>query len=110
MAGAGPVEDYRPGYPRFTALLAAYDPYVICRRFTKLRARLLLLKQDRLTVLEERLEEVDRKEICPMFLGVGRCDGNAERASVLSEIESQLADYGGHLPTNFEISILALPR
>lgn len=100
MARAGPVEDYRPGYPRFTALLAAYDPYIICRRFTKLRARLLLLKQDRLTVLEERLEEVDRKETRPMFLGVSRCDANAERASVLSEVESQLADYGGYLPTN----------
>ncbi|KAI7781661.1 hypothetical protein LA080_014427 [Diaporthe eres] len=91
--GSTSTQQKAPGYPRFTALLAAYDPYVICRRFTKLRARLLLLKQDRLTVLEERLEEVDQKETCPMFLGVGRCDGNAERASVLSEIESQLADY-----------------
>jgi len=88
------VEDYRPGYPRYTALLAAYDPYTICRRFSKLRARLLLLKQDRLSLLEERLEKVDREERSPLFLGKSRCDGNLERISLLSEIESQLAEYG----------------
>ncbi|KAL2156764.1 hypothetical protein VTH82DRAFT_1510 [Thermothelomyces myriococcoides] len=87
------IEDYRPGYPRFTALLAAYEPYVICRRFTKLRARLLLLKQDQLSVLEARLEEVDQRERCPLFLGMSRCDTNSERAALLSEIESKLKEY-----------------
>jgi hypothetical protein len=99
------VEDYRPGYPRYTALLAAYDPYLVFRRFSKLRTRLLLLKQDRLSVLEEKLEEIDRQERCPLFLGKSRCDGNAERLSLLSEIESQLAGYGktlrGDIRTNF---------
>ncbi len=99
MEGTGSVEEYRAGYPRFTALLAAYDPYVICRRFTRLRSRLLLLKQDRLSVLEARLDEVDQKEKCPLFLGASRCDGNSERESLLSEIESGLADYGGYIRT-----------
>lgn len=88
------VEDYRPGYPRFTALLSAHEPYFLCRRFSKLRARLLLLKQDRLSMLEQRLERVDHEEISPLFLGRSRGDGNMERISVLSDIESRLADYG----------------
>ena len=45
-------------------------------------------------MLEERLEEVDQKEKCPLFLGVSRSDENSERATLLSEIESQLSDYG----------------
>jgi hypothetical protein len=94
MGSTWTVEDYRAGYPRFTALLAAYDPYVICRRFTRLRARLLLLKQDRLSALEARLDEVDDMERRPLFFGASRCDRNPERAALLSEIESQLADYG----------------
>ena len=36
------VEDYTPGYPRYTTLLAAYKPYFIVRRSSKLRARVLL--------------------------------------------------------------------
>ena len=88
------VEDYRPGYPRFTALLSAYEPYFLCRRFSKLRARVLFLKQDRLSVLEERLERIDHEEASPLFLGKLRCDRNLERTSLLSDIESGLADYG----------------
>lgn len=87
------VEDYRPGYPRFTALLSAYKPYFVCRRLNKLRARVLFLKQDRLSVLEERLERIDHEEASPLFLGKLRCDRNLERISLLSDIESGLADY-----------------
>jgi hypothetical protein len=88
------VEDYRPGYPRFTALISAHDSYFLCRRFDKLRARLLLQKQDKLSMLEEQLEQVDYEETSPLYLGKSRCDRNAERISLLSEIDSHLADYG----------------
>ncbi|KAK4076865.1 hypothetical protein Purlil1_12547 [Purpureocillium lilacinum] len=87
------IEDYRPGYPRFTALLSAHKPFLICRTFNKVRARLLLLKQDRLCALEQGLEEVDREEPSPLFLGKSRCDRNDARKSLLSEIEVCLADY-----------------
>ncbi|KAI0383371.1 hypothetical protein F5Y04DRAFT_33591 [Hypomontagnella monticulosa] len=87
------IEDYRLGYPRFTALLSTHKPYFICRRFDKIRSRLLLLKQDRLSMLEERLERVDQQEKSPLFLGKSRYDKNADRISLLSEIESCLADY-----------------
>ncbi|KAK3983803.1 hypothetical protein QBC44DRAFT_338052 [Cladorrhinum sp. PSN332] len=87
------IKDYRSGYPRFTALISAHNPYLLCRRFDKVRARLLLLKQDKLSILEERLEQVDREETSLLFLGKSRCDRNVERLALLSEIESGLADY-----------------
>ncbi|ETS81128.1 hypothetical protein PFICI_06130 [Pestalotiopsis fici W106-1] len=87
------IEDYRAGYPRFTALLSAHQPYLICRPFTQLRARLLLLKQDRLAVLEQTLEQIDQDEVSPLFLGKSRCDRNTDRIALLAEIDSCLADY-----------------
>lgn len=45
-------------------------------------------------MLEERLEQVDKEERSPLFLGKARCDKNLERISLLSEIESKLAEYG----------------
>jgi hypothetical protein len=54
----------------------------------------MLLKQDRLSVLEEQLEQIDKKETCLLFLGKRRCDRNIDRLSTLSEIEVALADYG----------------
>ncbi|KAF7502934.1 hypothetical protein GJ744_004810 [Endocarpon pusillum] len=87
------IEDYKSGYPRFTALVSAHDQFFLCRRFDKLRARLLLLKQDRLSILEQRLDQVDQQETSLLFLGKSRCDGNTNRISLLSEIESCLTDY-----------------
>ncbi|KAH7017220.1 hypothetical protein EDB80DRAFT_704407 [Ilyonectria destructans] len=87
------IEDYRAGYPRFTALISSHSNFFVFRRFDKLRARLLLLKQDRLSILEKSLDDVDHSETAPIFLGRSRCDRNAERASLLREIDDGLADY-----------------
>ncbi|KAF2804949.1 uncharacterized protein BDZ99DRAFT_397158, partial [Mytilinidion resinicola] len=87
------VEDYHSGYPRFSALIAAHDSFQICRRFSNLRSRLLLLKQDKLSMLEQRLETIDANEHAPLFLGSSRDDRNAERSSTLLEIDTALADY-----------------
>jgi hypothetical protein len=45
-------------------------------------------------VLEQRLDQIDQQETSPLFLGKSRSDGNTDRISLLSEIESCLADYG----------------
>ncbi|KAI1151403.1 hypothetical protein F4825DRAFT_477091 [Nemania diffusa] len=87
------IEDYRPGYPRLCALLGAHDSFMMCRCFRRLRARILLLKQDRITCLEEQLDKVDQDEPLPVFLGKSRGDTNSERLSILSQIESAIADY-----------------
>ena len=88
------VEDHPNGYPRYSALVASHDSFFLCRRFSTLRARLLLLKQDKLSILEQKLEAIDRNERNPLRLGSSRVDDNAERAAILSEIDSALADYG----------------
>ncbi|KAF3034659.1 hypothetical protein E8E12_001493 [Didymella heteroderae] len=88
------IEDkYRDGYPRFAALVGAHSPFFFSRRFNRLRARLLLLKQDKLSQLEEKLDKIDQNETFPIFLGVSRLDANAERLSTLAAIEASLDDY-----------------
>ncbi|UPK92984.1 hypothetical protein LCI18_003919 [Fusarium solani-melongenae] len=94
---AGPqstgIEDYERGYPRLTALISSYDRFFICRRFDMLRSRLLLLKQDQISVLEEKLNKIDESEPCPLFLGKARIDNNDSRKSVLKDIDARLAEY-----------------
>ncbi|KAF5639372.1 hypothetical protein F52700_4224 [Fusarium sp. NRRL 52700] len=102
----GKIEDFRPGYPRFTALIASHSPFFIFRRFNRLRARLLLLKQDQLSILESELDEIDQQEKAPIFLGKSRIDRNAERLSVLSRIESALVDYDSFIDkTNLALTL-----
>lgn len=59
-----------------------------------MRARLLLLKQDRLVLLEKRLAQIDNGEPNLLSLACSRLDSNIERQSVLAEIESTLVSYG----------------
>ena len=88
------VEDFRQGYPRYCALIDAYPAFNVFRRFSKLRARIILRKQDTLSVLEQRLEALDRQETTALFLASNRLDGNTERQTVFDEIEQGLQDYG----------------
>lgn len=82
------------GYPRFTGLLGAHIAFSLSRRFPSLRARLLLLKQDRVALLESQLEEIDQNEERPIFLASMRRDGNPERKALLEELDTALSDYG----------------
>jgi hypothetical protein len=45
-------------------------------------------------MLEQQLDQIDQDETSPLFLGKSRCDNNLARTSLLSNIESCLADYG----------------
>jgi hypothetical protein len=53
-----------------------------------------LLKQDKLSLLEKRLEAIDQEETATLFLGKSRSDTNEARISLLSEIDRRLAEYG----------------
>ncbi|KAK0717750.1 caspase domain-containing protein [Lasiosphaeria miniovina] len=97
------IEDYPLGYPRFSALIASHDSFHLCRRFSNLRARLLLLKQDRLSLLEKRLEKIDREEVELLSLGSSRDDTNSERISILVEIDAALADYDALIERNHRV-------
>ncbi|KAK6831667.1 hypothetical protein RU639_002681 [Aspergillus parasiticus] len=91
------IEYYRAGYPRYTALLSSHSPYFLSRSFNRLRARVLLLKQDRLSLLEQKLDKLDQEESCDLFLGRSRNDKNLERITTLAEIDSCLTDYDNYL-------------
>ena len=91
------VEDYPEGYPRFSALIAADGTFFICRRFLNLRSRLLLHRQDKLSLLEQKLERIDSEETENLFARSCRYDKNVERSAVLSDINSALADYGNRI-------------
>jgi hypothetical protein len=88
------VEDFCPGYPRFTALIGAHPPFHISRRFSQLRSHLLLLKQDELSILEAKLQAVDEAETRELYLGNHRRDKNPVRRQILEDIDGALKDYG----------------
>lgn len=88
------VEDYPAGYPRFSALLGSHTCFRLSRKFATVRERLLLTKQFRVSALERRLDELDQCEERPLFLGSLRRDRNADRESVLNDLDNALADYG----------------
>ena len=88
------VEDFRQGYPRFCALIDTHPALNIFRRFSKLRARIILRKQDTLSALEQQLEILDRQETTALYLASNRLDGNTERQTVLDDIEKAVQDYG----------------
>ncbi|KAE9363029.1 hypothetical protein N431DRAFT_357402, partial [Stipitochalara longipes BDJ] len=106
------VEDYRPGYPRFAALIGAHTSFHICRRFPNLRARLLLIKQDKLSLLEKQLNRIDNDENAILSLGSIRFDHDVERSIVLSDIDAALADYDALVERNHRMLNLdaAKPR
>ena len=88
------VEDHPSGYPRFSALIGTHSSFYVCRRFSTLRARLLLQKQDRIVKLEHHLQHIDEEELQPLFLGSLRRDRNQGRERVLADIDAALQDYG----------------
>jgi hypothetical protein len=88
------VEDHVSGYPRFSALIGSHPDFSIFRRFSNIRARLLLFKQDKLVVLEDKLVRLDAEEKCALFLGNIRRDRNEERLQLMEQIDSALKDYG----------------
>jgi hypothetical protein len=56
--------------------------------------RMLLLKQDAVVQLEEKLKKIDSEETTALFLGNCRRDQNAERKKVLEELDDALEAYG----------------
>ena len=56
--------------------------------------RLLLIKQDEISILEKQLDRTDVKESKELFLGNCRRDGNSERKQIVRRLETCLAEYG----------------
>jgi hypothetical protein len=56
--------------------------------------RLLLLKQDEVTTLEQSLDLLDSQEDRPLFLGSIRRDTNASRKAIIQKLTVAIAEYG----------------
>jgi hypothetical protein len=56
--------------------------------------RLLLLKQDEISMLEECLDRIDTNEDRELFLGCSRRDDNVARRQTLRDLRKSLAEYG----------------
>ncbi|KAK0621796.1 hypothetical protein B0T17DRAFT_618198 [Bombardia bombarda] len=94
------VEDYPAGYPRYAALISSHPDFHVFRRFSAVRARLLLYKQDRLTVLEQQLADLDKKEKRELFRASFRMDENKDRRRLMGEIDNALSEYDDLMSRN----------
>jgi hypothetical protein len=88
------VNSYRKGYPQLSFIIGETPEFQNFRRFRRVRARLMLVKQDRVAEIEEKLDDIDRNEEAELFLGNRRRDRNDKRAVVLKNLDEALADYG----------------
>ena len=87
------VEDYPQGYPHFCALIGAHPAFSLCRKFIIPRTHLLLVKQDRVSVLEKQLRDLDQEEQKVLSLGSLRRDCNQRRKELLVKLDHALKDY-----------------
>ncbi|KAL9562676.1 hypothetical protein ACKAV7_013240 [Fusarium commune] len=100
------IEDYPKGYPQFSSLISSHESFFVARRFLNVRARLLLLKQNRVVGLESKLHKIDRDEDRPLFLGSCQRDQNQDRAKVVAELDEALEDLDKFLLRSRQISEL----
>lgn len=88
------VDRFRRGYPRFSALISAHPAFRIFRRFTNIRARLILAKQAEISALEQQLYEIDRREPEARLLATVTGDTNKKRQEILSKLGAALSHLG----------------
>ncbi|CAG8978972.1 hypothetical protein HYALB_00012255 [Hymenoscyphus albidus] len=85
------VEDYKQGYPRLAAFQSQNRNFRILKRFDYLHMRSLIEQQDRLSELENQLNDCDDAETTQLGLSSCRQDTNHQRRDLL--IPSRLAPY-----------------
>ena len=85
------------GYKKYAWFVGSDENFLIFRRFGTLNARIILALQDDLSVLEERLKELDDKyslKSAPrIHNGSFRYDQQADRIVLIQEIKEKLKEY-----------------
>jgi hypothetical protein len=92
--------DYKPwkyiGYQGYTKCLASETDFLVFRRFGVVSTRILLRLQDRVVVLQEKLEKLDRqfkaRDVQDIHNGSFRQD-HPDREKVLDELHVALSKY-----------------
>jgi hypothetical protein len=88
------------GYPKLARFLDSDDNFMVYRRFGFLQTRLLLETQDRLRVLEKRLDKLDESETAGDDNQDNLCsrDGDGsdqtERINLMAAIRTVFQEYG----------------
>ncbi len=70
------------------------DKFAMLKRFDVLHLRYLLYLQNRLAVLQNRLDACDDAEKIQLNLSSIRDDNSEERKLIMNELELQLVKYG----------------
>ena len=88
------------GYPELATFLDSDDNFMVYRRFGYLQARLLLEKQERLRVLEEELDALDKQQTADEEDKAALCTIDidpafkAERDALMAKVERAFKEYG----------------
>ena len=96
------VEDHPEGYPQLTAFINSDDNFLIARKYGYLRSRLLLYRQDELSVLEKGLLALDKddQEHRELALHSRKYDEENDddpetgRKTLMKKIDDKLKEYG----------------
>ena len=106
------VEDHPQGYPRLASFINSDDNFLIARKYGFLRARVLLYRQDELSVLEKELLalDADDAEHRTIALHSRRFDEETvsdsvySRKALIGKIEGKLKEYGKERCYNTSVS------
>jgi hypothetical protein len=89
------------GYKSYASWVASSDTFFHVRKFATLNARVILLLQDEISVLEEKLQELDRiyssKESGVINNGSFRDDQKTERVETMLSLKQKLLEYSEHI-------------
>lgn len=96
------VDDHPKGYPQLAAFVNSDDNFLIARKYGYLRSRVLLYRQDELSVLEKDLIalDTDDDENRPLALQSRKHDEQTDKDPVYSrkvliqKIDDKLKEYG----------------
>lgn len=56
------VDDHPRGYPKLAAFMSSDENFLVCRKYSFLRSRVLLYRQDELSKLEDTLVALDQED------------------------------------------------
>lgn len=96
------VDDYPKGYPQLAAFINSADNFMITRKFGFLRSRVLLYRQDELSVLERDLTSLDDDDQEKRELALASRkhdeatdnDPKYSRKVLIKQIDEKLKEYG----------------
>ena len=96
------VDDHPQGYPQFAAFINSDENFLIARKYGYLRSRVLLYRQDELSVLERNLIALDEDDAAKRGLALQsrKYDEQTDKDPVYSrkvliqKIDDKLKEYG----------------